>query len=306
MRIIFLLFLQILLVFQVFSQTIKIREPLRFLALGDSYTIGQGVVASERWPDQFIAELTTRGFDVDELKIIAQTGWRTDNLQTAINSQIPLNGYNLVSLLIGVNNQFQGGSIQTYTDEFEALLKQAIELAGNDPQHVFVLSIPDYAFTPFGNGNPAISAAIDEFNAVNQAITNSYNVKYIDITPISRNALLQPSLITTDGLHPSGLMYQLWVQEILKYIEKEVGLTENAELSQDFTISLVGRQLFIHSTIAQSDYSIHNSSGKAVRSGRLSAFPETVIDLEGIPHGIYFVRLITGNQQTFGSKIFLK
>jgi len=306
MRILFLLFFQILLIFQVFSQTIKIREPLRFLALGDSYTIGQGVLTSERWPDQFIAELTTRGFDIDELKIIAQTGWRTDNLQIAINGQLPLNGYNLVSLLIGVNNQFQGGSIQTYTNQFEDLLQQAIELAGNDPQHVFVLSIPDYAFTPYGNGNPAISSAIDEFNAVNLAITNSYNVKYIDITPILRNGLLQPSLITSDGLHPSGMMYQLWVQEIVKYIEKEVGLSENPALAEDFMISLAGRQLFIQSTISQSEYSIHNSSGKAVHSGRLTAFPETVIDLEGIPGGIYFVRLITGNHRTFGAKILLK
>jgi len=305
MRILNLFLLQFLLVLSGFSQTIKIKEPVHFLALGDSYTIGQSVAINERWPNQFVTELTTRGFDVAELKIIAQTGWRTDNLQTALNSQMPLEGYNLVSLLIGVNNQFQGGSIQTYTEEFEDLLKQAIYLAGNDPRHVFVLSIPDYAFTPYGNGNPAISEAIDQFNAVNRFITENYNVTYINITPISRNGLSQPSLIASDGLHPSGLMYKLWVNEILKYIEKEVGLSENPALSNDFTISLAGRQLSINAASQTAFCSIYNIAGKELQQGKLSGFSETQLNLEALPGGIYFVVIKTENQYIFRSKIIL-
>lgn len=198
-----------LLKLQAYSQKISIGEPVHFLALGDSYTIGQSVSTSERWPNQLVSELSSQGFNVAELRIIAQTGWRTDNLQSAISQLLPLTGYNLVSLLIGVNNQFQGGSIQTYTQQFDDLLQQAIWLAGNDPRHVFVLSIPDYAYTPFGGGNSAISAAIDEFNSVNRFITETYNVRYIDITPISRKGLEDPSLVAIDGLHPSGKMYGL-------------------------------------------------------------------------------------------------
>ncbi len=221
------------------GQTIKVREPVSFLALGDSYTIGQSVGATERWPVQFMSELRRLGYGTGELKIIAQTGWRTDNLKNAINQQLPLNGYNLVSLLIGVNNQYQGGDILTYAKEFEELLVQSLSLAGGSPSHVFVLSIPDYAYTPFGNGSPDISAEIDEFNEINRLITQQYNVKYIDITPISRKGLAQPELVASDGLHPSGLMYAQWVAEILKHVEKEVGISENQIIEEESLLHFV-------------------------------------------------------------------
>lgn len=301
---ILLLSFSFLMKLQVYSQKISIGQPVRFLALGDSYTIGQSVSASERWPDQLVSELSSQGYNVAELRIIAQTGWRTDNLQSAISQLLPLNGYNLVSLLIGVNNQFQGGSIQTYTQQFDDLLQQAIWLAGNNPRHVFVLSIPDYAYTPFGGGNPAISAAIDEFNSVNRLITETYNVRYIDITPISRKGLEDPSLVAIDGLHPSGKMYGLWVQEIARYIEKEVGINENFEAIRDVSLTVNEKNLYIHSPMYPAGFMIYNETGKLLMSGELTG-EEMTVNLAILPPGIYFIRLVTENRSGSTKKIIL-
>lgn len=289
---------------QVYSQKISIGQPVRFLALGDSYTIGQSVSANERWPDQLVSELSSQGYNVAELHIIAQTGWRTDNLQSAISQLLPLNGYNLVSLLIGVNNQFQGGSIQTYTQQFDDLLQQAIWLAGNNPRHVFVLSIPDYAYTPFGGGNSAISEAIDEFNSVNRFITETHNVRYVDITPISRKGLEDTSLIAKDGLHPSGKMYSLWVQEILRYIEKEVGIIENIEAIRDVSLTVNDKNLYIHSPLYPAGFKIYNETGKLQMSGELTG-EEMTVNLAILPPGIYFISLVTENRSGSTKKIIL-
>jgi lysophospholipase L1-like esterase len=293
-----------LLKLQAYSQKISIGEPVHFLALGDSYTIGQSVSTSERWPNQLVSELSSQGFNVAELRIIAQTGWRTDNLQSAISQLLPLTGYNLVSLLIGVNNQFQGGSIQTYTQQFDDLLQQAIWLAGNDPRHVFVLSIPDYAYTPFGGGNSAISAAIDEFNSVNRFITETYNVRYIDITPISRKGLEDPSLVAIDGLHPSGKMYGLWVQEIVRYIEKEVGINENIEAIRDVSITVNDRNLYIHSPLYPAGFKIYSGTGKLLMSGEITG-EENTVNLVNLPRGIYFIRLVAENRAGRTKKVIL-
>lgn len=301
---IILLSLSVLLQFPVFSQKISIGEPVRFLALGDSYTIGQSVSTTDRWPDQLVAELSAQGYDVAELRIIAQTGWRTDNLQNAINQLLPLTGYNLVSLLIGVNNQFQGGNIQTYTQQFDDLLQQAIWLAGNNPRHVFVLSIPDYAYTPFGGGNQAISAAIDEFNSVNRFITETYNVRYIDITPISRMGLEDPSLVAIDGLHPSGKMYGLWVREIARYIEKEVGINEVSGAAADVFFSLDGKSLRIQSLRYPADLKVYSGVGKLVASAKLLS-GENALSLEHLSPGIYFIRLVADNQLISTVRIIL-
>jgi len=287
------------------AQTIKVKEPVNFLALGDSYTIGQSVGVNERWPKQLITGLSNLGYATGELKIIAQTGWRTDNLQNAINQQLPLSGYSLVSLLIGVNNQFQGGNIQTYAIEFEALLVQAISLAGNNPSHVFVLSIPDYAFTPYGNGNPSISSQIDEFNNVNRLITSNYNVKYIDITPISRRGLAEPALVATDGLHPSGAMYALWVQEIIKSMEKEVGIHDEFSGAGEVSYILKDRQLLLTNIDDAAEILIYNTSGKLVFQDNSSADSGSVFNLNSLANGIYFV-LVRGRTGVVSRmKIFL-
>jgi lysophospholipase L1-like esterase len=127
--------------------------------------------------------------------------------------------YDLVSLLIGVNNQYQGKPIEQYATDFEELLKTSIRLVRGNKEKVFVVSIPDYGFTPFGQKNQSkISKEIDQFNEVNKKITGQYNVKYINITDISRQAISEPSLVASDGLHPSGKMYALWAQRMAREI----------------------------------------------------------------------------------------
>lgn len=202
-----------------FSQTLTSNQKVSFLALGDSYTIGQNVAVSERWPVQLIKELRLKGLECSEPEIIATTGWRTDDLKRAISSAKLNSPYTIVSLLIGVNNLYQGRSTSEYEIEFTELVNTAIQLAGGDKTRVLVLSIPDYGYTPFGAGNqPAISQKIDAFNNVNQAVANTAGVFYYNITNISRRGLIEPSLVANDGLHPSGKMYAEWVDVVLKGI----------------------------------------------------------------------------------------
>jgi lysophospholipase L1-like esterase len=193
-----------------------IEDNVKFLALGDSYTIGESVTAAERWPAQLMDSLSARGLDYSDSKIIATTGWRTDNLAEAIQHSKIKTEYTLVSLLIGVNNFYQGKSIENYGREFEGLLKTAIKLAGGKKSRVFVLSIPDYGYTPFGKKDQvAISKGIDAFNKINESVAQKLNVKYYNITDISRRGLAEPDLVAFDGLHPSGKMYTEWIDRIL-------------------------------------------------------------------------------------------
>jgi lysophospholipase L1-like esterase len=199
------------------AQTLQPTEKIKFLALGDSYTIGEAVDQGQRWPVQLVDQLRKKGFKCDDPKIIATTGWRTDDLKNAILKENPSKDYTLVSLLIGVNNQYQGKSSESYAPEFQELLKIAIEFAGGDKSKVFVVSIPDYGFTPFGKEKKDhITMAIDEFNSVNKKITHALGVKYFNITDISRKGFEDPELVASDGLHPSAKMYKLWVERILE------------------------------------------------------------------------------------------
>lgn len=204
----------------------NLASPLNYLALGDSYTIGESVAEKERWPLQLTDRLNRDGVEMKSPKIIATTGWRTDQLKAAIaTDEELLETYDLVSLLIGVNNQFQGKSVESFAPEFEDLLKKAIQLTGSDVSKVFVVSIPDYGKTPFGSGNAeAIGKALDAYNAVSREICDKYNVKYFNITPISRQDDPNGELIAEDNLHPSGRQYQLWVdsfyQEVLQMVKQ--------------------------------------------------------------------------------------
>lgn len=194
-------------------------EPIKFLALGDSYTIGESVEEDKRWPVQLVKVLTTKGYKCHSPEIIATTGWRTDDLKKSITNSQSSKDYNLVSLLIGVNNQYQNKSMNTYAADFEALLNLAIEFAGNDKSKVMVISIPDYGFTPAGKCNQQkISQEIDAFNAVNKSITDRKGARYINITDISRQGLEEPDLVAEDGLHPSGKMYAMWVEKIISEV----------------------------------------------------------------------------------------
>jgi lysophospholipase L1-like esterase len=189
-----------------------------FLVLGDSYTIGESVGSTERFPAQTADMLRTMGIKVGSPQYIAQTGWTSEDLQNAIKKNILLPKYSVVSLLIGVNDQFQGLDTGAYRKRFTQLLEQAIGLTGNRTGHVFVLSIPDYGVTPFGGGSKRISKEIDEFNAINKEVTLSYHVAYIDITPISHMADKDPTLTANDGLHPSGKQYRLWAMKLAETI----------------------------------------------------------------------------------------
>jgi len=191
-------------------------QSIRYLALGDSYTIVESVAETERWPNQLAAALSEKNIPTD-VTIIARTGWTADELWQGIQANPPQGTYDLVSLLIGVNNQYRGYDVNRYREQFQFLLNKSIEYAGGDGNRVIVLSIPDWGVTPFAIGRHAdvISKEIDVFNIVNQEETESAGAHYVDITPISRQALGDPSLVAFDGLHPSGKMYKLWVEKTL-------------------------------------------------------------------------------------------
>ncbi|HEY0743856.1 MAG TPA: SGNH/GDSL hydrolase family protein [Chryseosolibacter sp.] len=193
---------------------------MKFLALGDSYTIGESVAEDQRWPIQLVKQLKARGKNFDAPQIIATTGWRTDDLKEAIIAANPPKDFDMVSLLIGVNNQYQGKSVESYAPEFEELLKMAIAFAGGDKERVFVVSIPDYGYTPFGKEKQeSITKALNDYNRVNKEITMKYGVKYFNITDISRKSFEDPGLVANDGLHPSGKMYKQWVEVIIEGLE---------------------------------------------------------------------------------------
>ncbi len=185
-----------------------------YLALGDSYTIGTSISANENYPNQTAAFLNNIGYNFLPPKIIATNGWTTINLISAINAETDFrSSYDIVTLLIGVNDQYQGATEVQYQTGFTTLIKQAIAFAGNKPSHVIILSIPDYSGTPFGknrNGNTNISAEIDAFNAINKQISASYNVNYINVTDESRKAFSDNSLLASDGLHYSAKEYAIW------------------------------------------------------------------------------------------------
>lgn len=183
-----------------------------WLALGDSYTIGQSVEEQERFPAQTISLLKKDSLSIKTLQYIATTGWTTQNLLSAMAAQDPHGPFDVVSLLIGVNDQYQHLDTSGYRERFTECLKKAIALAGNKEDHVFVLSIPDYSVTPFAQhlDTIQIKKEINEFNVINKAITLSFNISYTDITPFTREAKNDASLIAVDGLHPSKKEYAKW------------------------------------------------------------------------------------------------
>jgi lysophospholipase L1-like esterase len=193
---------------------------LTYLALGDSYTIGESVAEIECYPVILASRLKEKQVNVSATRIIARTGWTTSELMSAIQNQNPPNNYDLVSLLIGVNNQYRGYDIEIYRKEFEALLKVAIQKAGGNKKRVFVISIPDYGVTPFAKNSDIgkIAQEIDAYNLINREISLQYGITYFDITPTSRKATQDLSLIAEDGLHPSGKMYAEWVELMLEEV----------------------------------------------------------------------------------------
>lgn len=190
----------------------------KLLSLGDSYTIGESVCETCRFPEQLKDSLINNTEDASfNLKIVATTGWTTTNLLNGISNENLPNNYDLVTLLIGVNNQYQGKDFSIYETEFPELVDIAITKAKGDKNRVIVVSIPDYAFTPFGNGNTTISSEIDAYNAFAENYCNANNITFENITDITRNGLEDTDLVASDGLHPSEKAYSLFVERLLPY-----------------------------------------------------------------------------------------
>ena len=191
---------------------------LTYLALGDSYSIGEAVPQQESFPFQLVTQLKTSSISVAKPKVIAKTGWTTDELQTAIKAENSTQNYDIVTLLIGVNNQYRGYSQETYRKEFKELLNTAISFAGKNKKRVFVVSIPDWGVTPFGKSSgrntQTIASEIDAFNAIKKEETLAAGVSYTEITIASRNAATDLTLVAKDGLHPSGKMYAEWAAKV--------------------------------------------------------------------------------------------
>jgi lysophospholipase L1-like esterase len=191
------------------------KGAFKYLALGDSYTIGQNVEENQRFPVQLAEKLNEAGLNVAKPTIVARTGWTTANLSQGIEDANLSGTYDLVTLLIGVNNQYQGRDTAEYRKQFRELLNKSVQFANDIEKRVIVISIPDYGVTPFGISNAQrIEAEIDIFNKINREETELKKAHYVYITSISRAAKNDPSLIAGDGLHPSGKMYGIWVQAI--------------------------------------------------------------------------------------------
>lgn len=206
------------------TERTSVAKTYSYLALGDSYTIGEKVSRPENFPNQLAMGLRNIGINCRVPKIVAKTGWTTDELEAGIAQSKLRKKYDFITLLIGVNDQYRGRKTEDYIPRFEKLLKKAISFAGDQPSHVVVLSIPDWGVTPFAEGRNrnVIAGEIDEYNTANALISRKYGVHYISVTPGSRRAADDAGLLTTDGLHPSAKMYALWTSDVLPLIAREL------------------------------------------------------------------------------------
>lgn len=225
-------FLSVLFVFMSFrSYDSKINAGAKgydYLALGDSYTICESVEEKDQWPKVLAKMLTARGVLIKEPTIIAKTGWRTDNMLAAAKSKIGEEKYDLVSLLIGVNNEFQGEDVSGFVSKFKSCLEYAIAHCERGSKAVFVFSIPDYGFTPYGKKNQKkISKRIDDYNEVCQSVSKKLGVTFFNITDISRRGLNETDLVARDGLHPSAKQYQLWLDTYIGDIKSLILFESN-------------------------------------------------------------------------------
>lgn len=203
-------------------------QTYTYLALGDSYTIGESVLLADNFPNKTVSLLKADAKEFQPARIVAKTGWTTDELETGI-ALAQSNGllqaqYDFVSLLIGVNNQYRGRPVAQYKTEFELLLQKAIRFAGSNAAHVVVVSIPDWGVTPFANGRDRaqIAAEIDAYNAAAKQVALQYQVHFIDITPWTREANTDHTLLAADGLHPSGKEYERWAEKVAEFFKSKI------------------------------------------------------------------------------------
>ena len=274
------------------AQQVNLSGEVKMLALGDSYTIGQSVEINERWPHQLIDRIRSLGLEGNDPDYIATTGWTTRNLLQGINSNIDTGkSYNLVSILIGVNNQYQGISIDYYEPDLREIIDLALGVVNQDTARLLILSIPDYAYTPFGDGNEAISREIDEYNAIKRKVAAEYQIAFVNITPISREGLENPSLVAADGLHPSAAQYARWVDAIIPRLRFDVSSFDHVPVQfQDDPISLFPNPtesiLQVNSQEKIRRISIFNASGRNVSDTMISTLP-LEIDVSHLEPGMY-------------------
>jgi lysophospholipase L1-like esterase len=212
------------------SHDARMQAPVPYLALGDSYTIGEGVESTGRWPMQLAAALRADGVAIEDPRIIARTGWTTHELSSAIDAAEPLDDdYGLVTLLIGVNNQYRGRDLDEYRHEFAVLLERAIGFAGRRADRVVVLAIPDWGVTPFaaqsGRDIPAIARELDAYNAAAAKICANRGVAFVDIAPLSRERGAESAMLAGDGLHPSAMMYAEWARMAQPIVRRLIAQT---------------------------------------------------------------------------------
>ncbi len=289
------------------AQLIEIHEPVRFLALGDSYTIGERVDENQRWPVQLINRLKDEyGIQDAEVDIIAQTGWTTGNLKTGISRQLDEEKqYNLASLLIGVNNQYQGLDFNVYAPDFRELLEVAIEAVGGDKSKVFVVSIPDYAYTPSFANSERVSTEIDAYNAVNESIAKEYGVVYFNITPLSRQGLENPDLVAVDQLHPSGLQYKEWVDLMIPrmIINTVTSMRPDSTSGPGITLGQSHGKLSLQLPAGGGMLSLYDELGRVVTASALTGNVHSM-NVEQYPPGIYYIEYLVNNR-SYTRKVFI-
>lgn len=263
MRLLVVLFCAPLLLF---SQYLP--QDISYLALGDSYTIGASVIEEKRWPNQFIDSLSNLGYNIEKNDIIAVSGWTTTSLLNAMESADLAPNYNLISILIGVNNFYQSKPVDLYREELSEIIDSALVLANQDTNALFLVTIPDYGYTPFGESNTTtISSNTDLYNNIKGSTADEYGIPVYDITDISREGLNDPELVAIDGLHPSAKQYDLWVDLIL---EEMLSASETASTltieTPKFELIQDDNQFQVLSN-KKGEFRVFNLEGRLIRKG---------------------------------------
>lgn len=292
------------------AQQVTLDHEVKMLALGDSYTIGASVDINERWPHQLINKLRAMGFVGGDPDYIAKSGWTTRDLIYGINSMLDEDkSYNLVSILIGVNNQYRRMPIDTYEPDLRKIIDLALGLVNQETSRLLILSIPDYAYTPFGGGNTLVSSEIDEYNEIKRKVADEYQIAFIDITPISREGLLKPSLVASDGLHPSEVQYGQWVEAIIPMIRFEGTLFNNAPQQlpdNDIWVypNPTRSTLYIDTFKDISRICVFSTTGKIVSDLMLTTLPAK-IDLSHLESGAYTLWIYQVNEENVSRRTII-
>ncbi len=281
------------------SKSQLIQDTIRFLALGDSYTIGQSVDDSDRWPNQFIDSLFELGFEIEKNDILATTGWTTGNLLQALKESRLKKEYNLVAILIGVNNFYQSQPIETYRLELPKIIDFALTLTNQDTTGLFLITIPDYGYTPFGeNQQEIISEKTNIYNQIKDSIAKDFGIHLINITPISRNGIFDPDLVANDGLHPSEKQYGLWVDMILEKLTYDFETkTEGIKKEVNYVLRQFGKE-FILSSNYEGFCEVYDLSGRIIK--RLNSN-----DRFNLYSGVFLLRITIG-KQTYFDKVIVR